>query len=80
MKRPLVIAVFAWLCAASMSAQQTTSVISGTVTDSKGSAVPGAHVVVTNTDTNISHTAQTKDDGFYEVTQLPVGPYKIEVQ
>jgi hypothetical protein len=63
-----------------MSAQQVTSVISGTVTDSKGSAVPGAQVVVTNTDTNIMHRAQTKDDGFYEVTQLPVGPYRIEVQ
>ena len=48
--------------------------------DSKGSVVPGAQVVVTNTDTNIVHRAQTKDDGSYEVPLLPVGTYKLEVQ
>src|SRR5215469_2674913 len=80
LRRALVLAAFAWLCAVSLSAQQVTSLIRGVVTDSQGSAVSGAQVVVTNTDTNITHPAQIKDDGYYEVTQLPVGPYKIEVQ
>ena len=80
MKRALRLAVFAWLCAVSMPAQQVTSVISGNVTDPKGSPVPGAQVVVTNTGTNIVHQAQTKDDGYYEVPLLPVGTYRMEVQ
>jgi hypothetical protein len=79
-RKALVLAAFASLFAASVSAQQVTSVIRGVVTDSQSSAVSGAQVVVTNTDTNIAHPTQTKDDGYYEVTQLPVGPYKIEVQ
>jgi Carboxypeptidase regulatory-like domain len=68
------------LIAAFPAPAQVTSMISGTVTDSKGSVVPGAQVIVTNTDTNIVHPAQTKDDGSYAVPLLPVGTYKIEVQ
>src|SRR5438094_1791902 len=59
---------------------QVTSIITGTVTDPNAAAVPQAQILVTNTDTNIGHTAQSKNDGSYEVTQLPVGPYKIEVR
>src|SRR5579872_862693 len=80
MKRTLVFAAFAWLCAVALLGQQVTSVISGVVTDSQGSVVSGAQVVVTNTDTNITYSVPSKDDGSYQVTQLPVGPYKIEVQ
>jgi len=80
MKRTLVFAAFLWVCAVSMLAQQVTSVISGVVTDSQGSTVSVAQVVVTNTDTNITYSALTKDDGSFQVTQLPVGPYRIEVQ
>ena len=80
MKRALLLPVFAWLCAVSLSGQQVTSTIHGTVTDSQASAVGDAQVVVTNTDTNIEHLTRTKPDGSYEVTQLPVGPYKIAVQ
>ena len=78
--RALVLAALAWLCAVTVSAQQVTSVIRGVVADPQGAAVSEAQVVITNTDTNITHATNTKPDGSYEVAQLLVGPYKIEVQ
>src|SRR6185437_3975857 len=79
MRRRIVVTFFACLFALQVRAQ-ITSVITGTVADPHGSAVPAAQVVITNTDTGIAHPAQTKDDGSYEVSQLPVGPYRIEVK
>jgi hypothetical protein len=67
------------VCAVHVFAQ-VTSVIGGTVTDPNGSPVPGARVTVINTDTNIPHAAQSRDNGEYEVTLLPAGPYRIEVE
>ena len=42
-----------------LRAQLTTSTIYGRVTDGNGGAIAGAQVAVTNTDTNLSRTAQT---------------------
>ena len=54
--------------------------ISGTVTDSAGAVVPNATVTVTNPATNLSRTATTNDEGFYNVTNLPVGSYNVLVE
>jgi hypothetical protein len=51
--------------------------ITGTVIDGTGAAVPGADVTVTNAATNISHSVQSNGDGLYVVLNLPVGTYKI---
>jgi hypothetical protein len=51
--------------------------ISGTVTDSAGANIPGAEVTVTNLATNLVRTATTDDNGFYTVTNLPVGAYSV---
>jgi hypothetical protein len=53
--------------------------ISGTVTDSTGAPVAGASVTIRNTDTQLSRTATTDTNGLYVVTQLPIGPYNVEV-
>src|SRR5438034_6828594 len=57
--------------------QLTTATITGTVTDQSGAAVPGATVTLKNTDTGISRTAQTAENGKYEALSLPAGSYEI---
>src|SRR5439155_5870364 len=57
--------------------QLTTGTITGTVTDQSGAAVPGATVTLKNTDTGISRTAQTAENGKYEALSLPAGSYEI---
>jgi len=54
--------------------------ISGTVKDTAGAAIPNATVTVTNPANNLVRTATTDDDGFYTVTNLPVGNYSVEAE
>src|SRR6516164_103780 len=54
--------------------------VSGTVTDSSGSTVPGATVRMIETDKATVHTANTTPDGRYTFNNLPAGPYRLEVQ
>ena len=59
-------------------AQQTTSGVSGTVTDESGNAVAGATVVVTDTRTGVSRTITTGDSGTFSADNLTVGgPYTV---
>ena len=54
--------------------------ISGLVTDSSGAAVPSAKITATQTDTGLIRTTFSAPDGTYLLPDLPVGPYKLEVQ
>ncbi len=66
------------LCIATLiMAQLTTGRITGTVTDQSGAAVPGATVTLKNTDTGISRTTLTQENGKYEALSLPAGSYEI---
>ena len=56
-----------------------TSQIQGTVKDSSGAAVPGAEVKATQTDTDAVRNATSDADGSYVLSNLPIGPYRIEV-
>ena len=58
---------------------QTTSAISGAVTDGTGAAVPAAIVTATNTGTGIQFHTIADSDGIYHITQLPPGSYSMEV-
>ena len=62
-----------------LRAQLTTTAIYGRVTDANGGTIAGAQVAVTNTDTNLSRTAQTNADGEYRIEFLPVGNYRAEI-
>ncbi len=57
----------------------STSQIKGTVQDPSGSVVPGAEVTVTQTDTGVARNVTTGADGSYLFTELPIGPYQIQV-
>ena len=63
------------------SAQMTRGVISGTVQDENGAAVPGAQVSVTSKGTNLTKREATTDDqGFYRVGALDPGVYTVTVE
>ena len=62
-----------------LSAQTMFGRISGTVSDPSGATIPGAKVIVTNTDTQASRTLTTDDHGFYVAENLAIGPYSVTV-
>src|ERR1700675_3500998 len=53
--------------------------LEGTVTDKSGAVVGGATVTITNQATGVSRNSVTGDSGFYRITGLPPGRYKVEV-
>jgi hypothetical protein len=61
-------------------AQTVVGRISGTVQDSNGANVPNASVKVTNSANNFERTVTTDENGFYTITNLPVGTYTIEAE
>ena len=58
---------------------QTSSSITGVVTDSEGGMVPGASVVVTNNATNVALEGVTNSSGQFSFPALPVGVYTVKV-
>src|SRR5262249_40942533 len=58
---------------------QASSQIQGVVLDPTGSAVPGAEVKAIQTDTGAVRTTVTGNDGTYVLPNLPIGPYRLEV-
>ncbi|HEV2828407.1 MAG TPA: carboxypeptidase-like regulatory domain-containing protein, partial [Pyrinomonadaceae bacterium] len=69
------------ICAfALVAAAQSTSGVTGTVTDPQGARVVGATVTLTDTKTSKELTTTTDDDGVYRFVQVPPGEgYKITV-
>ncbi|MEQ1887369.1 MAG: carboxypeptidase-like regulatory domain-containing protein, partial [Bryobacteraceae bacterium] len=58
---------------------QSSAQIHGTVQDASGAAVPGAEVKATQTETSVTRTTVSGADGGYVLTNLSVGPYRVEV-
>src|SRR5919197_1470073 len=58
---------------------QATAQINGTVADSSGGVLPGAAVSAIQTDTGFRREAVTDQTGSYTLTNLPTGPYRLEV-
>jgi hypothetical protein len=77
-----------WVCvllivlstAAVCLAQSDTARLQGTVTDPQGNAVSGAAVNVTSTETGRLSTATTNELGYYTVTALPPGNYRVDIE
>ena len=70
---------FLGLAANGFGQSNATAQINGIVQDATGSAVPGAEVKVTQTDTGLTRTVSSGADGNYILPSLPVGPYRLEV-
>ncbi len=54
--------------------------LSGVVSDPSSAPIPSAKVTATQTATGLVRETQTGADGSYVLPDLPVGPYKMEVQ
>ena len=72
--------LFAFVAFSSAHAQTVVGRISGTVQDANGASVPNATVKIINSATNSERTVTTDENGFYTVTNLPVGTYTIEAE
>src|SRR5436190_24113650 len=57
----------------------STSQITGTVKDQTGAVLAGAEVTATQTETSAKRTAVSDETGSYILTNLPIGPYRLEV-
>ena len=75
----LSLAVFGAFWARTAFAQSDTGRLQGTITDPQGAPISGGTVTVTNTGTGRQITATTSDTGFFLVTALPPGNYRVEV-
>jgi hypothetical protein len=64
-------------CASPALAQLPTGTILGTVRDASGAVIPGATLTVTNSDTGLTRTTFSSNDGSYRLPALPVGRYEL---
>src|SRR5262245_48922073 len=60
-------------------AQLSTAEINGRVTDTSGAVLPGATVTMTQTATGLTRSVVTDASGLYLISNLPTGPYRLEV-
>lgn len=74
-----VLLLFISVVATSVTAQVVGAILSGTVTDGTGAAVPRAQVTATSVDTGISRSVLTNDSGFYSLPNLAPGTYSISI-
>src|ERR1044072_4129212 len=76
------ISIFVFIIAASAAATAQTSFgrICATITDSAGGVIPTAAVTVSDAATNCSRAATADENGFYTLTNLPVGTYTVTVE
>lgn len=61
-------------------AQGTASRVTGTVSDEKGAAIPGATVTLTNEANQVALTTETSDGGNYVFDSIQVGNYTLTVE
>lgn len=74
--------LFAWtlLAGPTASAQATgQGTISGTVTDSSGAVIGGAHLTITDVEANVAHETETNRTGYYEVDDLKPGASSLTI-
>jgi hypothetical protein len=71
--------VYFLICAVAWAQGGATAQIHGTVQDASGAAVPGAEVKATQTETGVIRTVTSEADGSYILSNLPLGPYRLEV-
>ena len=71
--------LIAMLGAGGAFGQAVNATVVGTVTDQTGGVIVSAKVVITETNTGASRTANTNDSGNYSFPNLPPGTYSVTV-
>src|SRR5258707_1167116 len=77
-----IAAVLAIVCGAATPcmAQEARATLSGTITDPSGSAVVGASVHITNTETGVTMSAPSNEVGQYRLLFVNPGTYRLSVE
>ena len=63
-----------------LSSQTERGTIEGTVRDTTGAVIPGAHVTITNTATNVTNNFESNASGDFTVPSLQPGNYNIRTE
>ena len=77
LRQSVVFAVFIALVSIGASAQTVTGTIQGTVTERGGGLLPGVTVTARNMDTGEERVAHTSEAGFYVISYVPIGKYRV---
>lgn len=72
--------LFVIFCSLTLSAQQITGSVRGTISDPTGAVVEGANVTARQIETGFARTVATDRLGSYVIAELPVGHYQIQVE
>jgi len=75
-----ILIVLACLTAGFGWSQAVNASLVGSVTDASGAVVPNAKVTATEMNTNINHTTQSSESGYFSFPNLPPGPYTISIE
>src|SRR5580704_349981 len=76
----LFVALFCSLYSPALHAQSTNASIRGRVTDPSKALVADAKVAGINAGTNFRYETSTNNSGEYYLTNLPPGPYRLEIE
>ena len=69
------------LCAATAAYSQTvTGTLEGHVTDATGAPVANTQIAAVNKETGLKRTTVTNQEGYYQLTFLPVGEYTVAAE
>ncbi|MSV28074.1 MAG: TonB-dependent receptor [Bryobacterales bacterium] len=69
------------LCLAALAAAQTpTAQVTGRVTDQSEAVIPGAEILILGVDTGFERRALSNETGYFTVTLLPPGNYRLSVR
>src|SRR5215813_9973776 len=60
--------------------QNFSAAISGFVRDSTGAVIPGTTVTAKHTETGLTRTVQSSEEGGYTMPALPVGGYEVTAE
>src|SRR6058998_466474 len=60
--------------------QNFSAAISGFVRDTTGAVIPGTTVTAKHTETGLTRTVQSNEEGGYTMPQLPVGSYEVTAE
>src|SRR5437762_1024610 len=74
----LILALAVSTTAGASAWAQSTAQITGTVKDQTGAVLPGVEVTATQTETGIARSTVTNETGTYVLSNLPIGPYRLE--
>ena len=78
-KQRLAAAVVLAAMSGGVAAQETSTAISGTVTNANGNPIAGSEITIINEDTGLTRTIQTGPNGSFKVRGLPVGENYTEI-